>query len=169
MSNKVILEITVKRDQLRCYTLDCAAAESKVTKFLSIQHTPVFIYSFLFKTVSPHLPTFPSGFSQGFNKQIHGPRPHQCQRGVPAVPEQRAPLQLHHPQVLPGANQTLPEPAAEQGQGAKGKNGAPGERPGEAQEHLCTGRDSLRLVFLVFLVWFEGELYRDEIWGGSWL
>lgn len=30
-------------------------------------------------------------------------------------------------------------------------------------------RDSLRLVFLVFLVWFEGELYRDEIWGGSWL
>lgn len=127
------------------------------------------IYSFLFKTVSPRVPISPLGFSQGLNKQIHGPRPHQCQRDVPAVPQQRAPLQLHHPQVLPGANQTLPEPAAEKGQGLKGQNAAAGERPGEAQEHFCTGKDSLRLVFLVFLVWFEGELHKEEICAGSWL
>lgn len=127
------------------------------------------IYSFLFKTASPRLPIFPLGLSERFNKQIHGPRPHQCQRDVPAVPEQRAPLQLHHPQVLPGANQTLPEPAAEKGQGFKGKNGAAGEWPGEAQEHFCTGKNPLGLVFLVSLVWFEGELYREKICAGSWL
>uniref|UniRef100_A0A8C5JB81 Dynein heavy chain coiled coil stalk domain-containing protein n=1 Tax=Junco hyemalis TaxID=40217 RepID=A0A8C5JB81_JUNHY len=39
-----------EKGSTECYTLDCAAAESKVTKFLSIQHRPVFIYSFLFKT-----------------------------------------------------------------------------------------------------------------------
>lgn len=80
----------MKRDQLRCYILDFAAPEKKVNKFLYIQHRPAPYIVALLKIFSPCLLIFLLGFSERFNKQIHGLRPHKCQRDIPIVSEQRA-------------------------------------------------------------------------------
>lgn len=141
--------------------LCCATMKSHQIPLCSAQ--TCVINGFLFKKASPRLSVGPLGFSEGFNKQIHGPRAHQCQRDVPAVPEPRAPLQLHHPQILPGADQTLPEPAAQEGQGPKGQNGAAAEWPGEAQEHFCPGKNPLAMVFLVLLVWFREKFTGKKL------
>lgn len=83
------------------------------------------------------------GSSERVNKQIHGLCPHKCQRDVPTVPEQWAAVQLHHPQIIPRADQTLSEFATEKEKGFNSKNGEAGEWPGEAQQYICPGEESL--------------------------
>ena len=82
-----------------------------------------------------------SARGESVRQQVHGLRAPERQQRLPAVPGQRAALQLHHAQELPGADQAVPEPAGPEEQGADRQDGAAGERPAEAQHHLHSGTD----------------------------
>ena len=57
---------------------------------------------------------------EGVCVSLHVVCPQVCQRGVWSVPGQREEIQLHHAQVLPGADRPLPEPAGQEEQRAAG-------------------------------------------------
>ena len=64
--------------------------------------------------------------------EIYGPRSHQRERGQQALFGQRAPIQLHHAEILPRADQPVHQAVEDEGQRATRPSSQAGERFGEA-------------------------------------